>query len=402
MRRRDFICLVGSAGAWPLAAHAQQTTSTRVLGVLMGPSANDPGVQSQLAAFRDALTKLRWVEGSNLQTELRWGRGDTTKIGLLAKELVGLRPDVILGHTTRAIAALARETHTIPIVFPMVVDPVGSGFVASLSHPGGNITGFQSYDPEIGGKWFELLKEIAPRTERVAALFNPATAVSVQLLFSSIQAAASSVGVQASCSVSRHRGARHHCRRTSTKSRCWAHCASGSVVSRKPRKSRSARFAGSALPSSRTIYWSPDFVAAGGLITYAIDFTDLFRKAAGYVDRILKGAKACRSANPATDHVPIADQPQDGNSARPHRAADTAGQRRQGDRISAAKLAVILAGESPANRGCPVAVVVISSNGKGDRPVESLEVKAPGGQPEYRSDPYRGASNLAGRSECAN
>jgi putative tryptophan/tyrosine transport system substrate-binding protein len=198
MKRREFIAFVGGAAVWPVAARAQQTTSTRVLGVLMGGSENDPAAQSQLAAFRDALKKLGWVDGSNLRTELRWASGDTAKIELLAKELVGLRPDAILGHTTRVIAALARETRTVPIVFPTVVDPVGSGFVASLAHPGGNITGFQSYEAEIGGKWVELLKEIAPRTERVAALFNPATAVPVQLLFPSIQAAASSAGVQAS------------------------------------------------------------------------------------------------------------------------------------------------------------------------------------------------------------
>jgi putative tryptophan/tyrosine transport system substrate-binding protein len=262
-----------------------------VLGVLMGGSENDPAAQSQLAAFRDAVKKLGWVDGSNLRTELRWASGDTAKIELLAKELVGLRPDAILGHTTRVIAALARETRTVPIVFPTVVDPVGSGFVASLAHPGGNITGFQSYEAEIGGKWVELLKEIAPRTERVAALFNPATAVPVQLLFPSIQAAASSAGVQASLAP------------FDTKEELNGIVAEqarnpgaglilipdlfflGSPENRELIVSLAARYR---VP---TIYWSPDFVAAGGLITYAIDLTDLFRKAAGYVDRVLKGEK---------------------------------------------------------------------------------------------------------------
>jgi len=291
MRRREFFALLGSAASWPLAAHAQRTTSTRVLGVLMGPSENDPAAQSQLAAFRDALTKLGWVEGGNLQTELRWGRGDATKIGWSAKELVGLRPDVILGHTTRAIAALAHETHTIPIVFPSMVDPVGSGFVASLSHPGGNITGFQSYDPEIGGKWFELLKEIAPRTERVAALFNPATAVSVELLFSSIQAAASSVGVQPSLAPF------HAIEELDTIIAEHARNPGAGLISLPDlsflgsSENRALLVSLAARYRVPTIYWIPDFVAAGGLITYAIDFADLFRKAAGYVDRVLKGEK---------------------------------------------------------------------------------------------------------------
>lgn len=199
LNRRELITLLGSSvAAWPLAARAQRIGSTRMLGVLMGPSENDPAAQRQLAVFRDALAKLGWTEGRNLRTVLRWAGGDAANVRLLAKELIALQPDVILGHTSRVIAALAHETRTIPIVFPLVVDPVGSGFVASLSRPGGNITGFQSYEPEIGGKWVELLKDIAPNTERVAALFNPTTSVPVQLLFPSIRAAASSIGVEAS------------------------------------------------------------------------------------------------------------------------------------------------------------------------------------------------------------
>jgi putative tryptophan/tyrosine transport system substrate-binding protein len=292
MRRRDFITLVGgAAGTWPLAAHAQRTGTMRVLGVLMGPSENDPAAQSQLATFRHVLTKLGWMEGRNLRTELRWGGGDATKIGSLAKELVGLRPDVILGHTTRAIASLARETQTIPVVFPTVVDPVGSGFVASLSHPGANITGFQSYDPEIAGKWFELLKEIAPRTERVAALFNPATAVSVQQLFPSIQAAASSVGAQATLAPF------HAIEELDTIFAEQARNPGAGLISLPDlsfltsSENRALLVSLAARYRVPTIYWLQDFVTAGGLLAYAIDLTDLFRKAAGYVDRILKGEK---------------------------------------------------------------------------------------------------------------
>jgi putative tryptophan/tyrosine transport system substrate-binding protein len=157
MRRREFITLVGSAAAtWPLAARAQQPDRMRLIGVLMGYAESDPAVQSYLAAFRGALAKLGWTDGSNLRIELRWGAADPDRIKTFAKELVDLRPDAILGTTTIVIRALARETHTIPIVFAIVADPIGSGFVASLARPGGNITGFTNLDTALGGKWIGL------------------------------------------------------------------------------------------------------------------------------------------------------------------------------------------------------------------------------------------------------
>jgi putative tryptophan/tyrosine transport system substrate-binding protein len=199
MRRREFITLVGGAAAvWPLAAHAQQTGAVRLIGVLMGYAESDLAAQSYVAAFRGALAKLGWTEGSNLRIELRWSAGDVDRIGTFAKELVELRPEAIVGQNTPVIGALTRETRTIPIVLVGVSDPVGSGFAANLAHPGGNITGFPAADPALGGKWVELLKEIAPRTERVALLFNPATTVPIQFFMPSIQAAASSVAIQAS------------------------------------------------------------------------------------------------------------------------------------------------------------------------------------------------------------
>ena len=199
MRRREFITLLGGAAAtWPVAARAQQRDRMRLIGVLMGCAENDPAVQSYLAAFRVALAKLGWTEGGNLRIELRWGASDPDRIGRFAKELVELRPDAILGATSGVVSALARETSTIPIVFAIVIDPIGNGFAASLAHPGGNITGFTVLDSAIGGKWVELLKEIAPRTERVALLFNPATAPPIQSFVASIQTAASSIAVQAS------------------------------------------------------------------------------------------------------------------------------------------------------------------------------------------------------------
>jgi putative ABC transport system substrate-binding protein len=245
----------------------------RVLGVLMGPSENDPAAQSQLAAFRDAIAKLGWMEGSNLRIEIRWGAGDVSRIELVAKELVDLRPDAILGHTTQVIATLMRETRTIPIIFPTVVDPVGSGFVASLARPGGNITGFQSYEPEIGGKWVGLLKEIAPHIELVAALFNPTTAVPVQILLPSIQAAASSVGVQVSLAPFHAKEELDGIVAEQTRN-----AGSGLILIpdllflAKP-ENRDLIVSLAARYRIPTMYFTPAFVVAGGLIAYAVDLT---------------------------------------------------------------------------------------------------------------------------------
>ena len=197
MRRRDFITLVGSTVlARPLTAFA--AGPVRLIGVLMAYAKNDLNAQSQLAVFRGALKKLGWIEGDNLKIEIRWGGGSVEKIATSANELVELRPDAILGVTTPAIGALARKTKTIPLVFNLVADPIGNGFAASLTHPGGNITGFAAYDPAVAGKWVELLKQVAPPTKRVALLFNPTTASPLQLYMPSIQAAASSLAVETS------------------------------------------------------------------------------------------------------------------------------------------------------------------------------------------------------------
>jgi len=169
-----------------------------LIGVLMAFAESDPAAQSQVAAFRGALAKLGWTEGRNLRIELRWGAGDANRISTFARELVELRPDAIVGQTTPVTSALARETRTIPIVFAVVSDPIGSGFAASFAHPGGNITGFTTNEPAVGGKWMELLKEIAPRTARVGLLFNPTTAVAPKLFISSIQAAALPLAVEVS------------------------------------------------------------------------------------------------------------------------------------------------------------------------------------------------------------
>jgi putative tryptophan/tyrosine transport system substrate-binding protein len=174
MRRRKFITLLGSAAAvWPFVARAEQRDRTRLVGVLMGFAESDPTAQSMVAAFRNALPKLGWTEGDNVRLELRWGGYDVDRIATLAKELVDLKPDAILGQTTPVISALARVTRTVPVVFVTVSDPIGSGFAANLAHQGGNITGFSVDDYALGGKWVQLLKEIAPSTKRTALLYSP-------------------------------------------------------------------------------------------------------------------------------------------------------------------------------------------------------------------------------------
>ncbi len=286
MRRREFITLVGSAAAaWPLAARAQQV---RLIGVLMGFAETDPAAQSQIAAFRDALLKMGWAEGSNLRVELRWGAGNADTIRTFAKELVDLRPDAIFGQTTPVIDALARETQTIPIVFTIVADPIGSGFVASVAHPGGNVTGFTDNDPAMGGKWVELLKEIAPRTLRIALLFNPATAAPLKFYMPSIQAAASSFGVQASAAPVH---AKDEIEGIIT---AQARNPGGSLVAMPDLFNVVNRDLTIELAAQRgvpAIYYNRLFAESGGLIAYGVDRLEEFRLAAGYIDRILKGEK---------------------------------------------------------------------------------------------------------------
>jgi ABC-type uncharacterized transport system substrate-binding protein len=292
VRRRDFITLVGrSAAAWPLAARAQQPDRMRLIGVLMAYAQNDSTAQSWLAAFRAALAKLGWTEGSNLRIELRWSAADADTMRKLAKELVDLRPNAIFGVTTPAIGALASETRTIPIVFAGVSDPIGGGFVANLAHPGGNITGFTTgnADPALGGKWVELLKQIAPRTVRVALLFNPATVVPVQFFMPSIQAAASSFAVQVSAAPV------HGKDEIEGVVAAQARDPGGgglivmpdvfNDVNREPIIALAARYG---VPA---IYYNRFFSEPGGLISYGDVRSEQFRQAAGYIDRVLKGEK---------------------------------------------------------------------------------------------------------------
>jgi putative tryptophan/tyrosine transport system substrate-binding protein len=290
MRRREFIALLGSAAALPIAARAQQSERVRLIGVLMAFAERDPAGQSEVVAFRDALKKLGWTEGNNLRIELRWGAGEADRIKTFAKELVDLRPDAIFGVTTSVTGALTRETRTIPIVFAVVSDPIGSGFAASFAHPGGNITGFTTNEPAVGGKWLGLLKEIAPRTVRVALLFNPATAASPQFFRSSIQDAASSMAVQA---VDAPFHAKDEIEGIIA---AYARNPGGGVIVMPDAfffsvSNRNLIVALAARYGVPTIYFEHFFVEEGGLISYSADFAEEVRQAAGYIDRILKGAK---------------------------------------------------------------------------------------------------------------
>jgi ABC-type uncharacterized transport system substrate-binding protein len=177
LRRREFITLLGGAvAAWPIAARAQQGGEMRRLGVLSNIGESDPEAQSMAAALHKRLRELGWVNGRNLQVDHRWGAGNPERIAAFAKELVALKPDVIVAHTTPSVIALRNETNTIPLVFVQVSDPIGTGFVTNMAHPGGSITGFTNFESSMVGKWVEMLKEMAPGISRVAFLFNPQTA----------------------------------------------------------------------------------------------------------------------------------------------------------------------------------------------------------------------------------
>ena len=289
MRRRDFIKVVtGSAMAWPLAAHAQQGERMRLIGVLMAWPESYPRAPSWLAAFRGALAKLGWTEGNNIRIELRWSAADPDRIKTLAKELVNLRPDAIFSQTTPAITALARETQTIPIVFVLVSDPIDSGFAASLAHPSGNITGFTGNDPAIGGKWMELLKEIAPRTARVALLFNPAVAPQLNFYMPSIKSTALSVAVEMSPAPV------HATEEIEGVIAAQARAPDGGLIVM-PDSFTNANsdliIALAARYKVPAIFNDPLQSESGGLIAYGTDFAELFRQAAEYIDQVLKGAK---------------------------------------------------------------------------------------------------------------
>ena len=287
MRRREFISLaLGTATARPFASLAQQANRIQLIGMLMGFAESDPIAQSMVAAFRSTLSKLGWTEGSNVRIELRWAGPDPERANALAKELAGLQPDAILGQTTPVVRALAREMPTRPIVFVTVSDPIGSGFAASLARPGSNITGFTVDDSALGGKWVELLKQIAPGTTHVALLFNP-TGPPLQFFVPSIQAAASSGNA----------GERCHDQLNGEIEGVIAGQARepGGGVIVMPNAfnttNRGLIIGLAARYRVPVIYFSAYSAQSGGLIGYGSDYAEQARQAAGYIDRILKGSK---------------------------------------------------------------------------------------------------------------
>ena len=198
MQRREFITLLGGAAAWPLAAHAQQPDHMRHIGVLMAHAESDPEFRTYVTAFREGLQKLGWTEGRNIRLDFRWGALDDAELRQRsAFELIALKPDLIVTQNTPPTASMLQQTRTIPVVFVIVADPLGSGFVKSLARPGGNATGFTIMEPTITGKWLELLKEIAPRVNRAAFLFNPATTPYADIYLKPFKAAAASLGLEA-------------------------------------------------------------------------------------------------------------------------------------------------------------------------------------------------------------
>ena len=289
MRRRAFITLFGGvAAAWPLAARAQQGERMRRIGVLMTFGEGDSGGQARVAAFREGLQKLGWEEGRNISIDPRWAPANVASIERLAKELVALQPDLILSNNTPTTAALLQQTRTIPIVFAVVSDPVGSGFVASFSRPGGNVTGLTNIQPTMPGKWLELLKEIAPRVNRAALLFNPATATYADHYVNSFKAAAASLGVDAVIASVRDRS------ELESVISAQAREPNGGLVVMTDSFTSTHRAEITSLAARyrlAAIYPFRFFAELGGLMSYGNDLLDSFRQAASYVDRILKGEK---------------------------------------------------------------------------------------------------------------
>jgi putative tryptophan/tyrosine transport system substrate-binding protein len=288
MRRREFIAGLGGAAAWPLVARAQQSERIRRIGVLSPYDENDPGAKAELSAFTGELSRLGWTDGRNLRMDVRWAAADMDRMRMSAKELVDLQPDVILADTTPTTAALQRETRTIPIVFVIVSDPVGAGFVASLARPGGNITGFINAEAAMGGKWLELLTEIAPGLKRVAMIFNPDTAPGGGSYFlASFEAAARSVKVEP-IAARVHSDAEIETTITSL----GGDPRGGLIIMPDAFTfARRAQIIGLVARNNVTaVFWSRSFARDGGLLTYGADPLDLIRRAAPYVDRILRGA----------------------------------------------------------------------------------------------------------------
>jgi ABC-type uncharacterized transport system substrate-binding protein len=290
LKRREFITLLGgTAVAWPLMALAQSSPLRRVGALMNGPATNAES-QSHLATFVHGLRQLGWVEGQNLRVDIRWNAGDATLARTYAAQLIGLMPDVILAATTVNLEVVRQATSTVPVVFVQVSDPVAQGFVASLPKPGGNLTGFAGTEFSIGGKWLDLLKEIAPGLARVAIMFNPDTAPQAKFFVRSIEAAASSLRVQPVVVPVRAMSDIEPAFESFTRAPTG-----GLILTTDPFTNLHQQLIAELASRHRlpAISWVPDFPKNGGLMSYGatINFLGQFRQAAGYVDRILKGEK---------------------------------------------------------------------------------------------------------------
>jgi putative tryptophan/tyrosine transport system substrate-binding protein len=288
MRRREFIGLLGGAvTAWPVKARGQPSDRIRLIGILLPIAKDDPDYQPWLTAFRQALQELGWVDGRNMRMDIHWATANHAEIRRRTIELLAFAPDVILAHGAATVGPLLQATRTVPIVFPIVADPVGAGFVDSLARPGGNATGFMNLEYGMGAKWLELLKEIAPSVTRVAVIRDTAISSGVAL-FGVIQAMAPSLGVEVTSINMRDAGEIERSVAAFARSPNGGLILTGSGPAFVNRDLIITLAARHKLPA---VYFERSFVAAGGLVSYGAGFTDLYRKAAGYVDRILKGEK---------------------------------------------------------------------------------------------------------------
>jgi putative tryptophan/tyrosine transport system substrate-binding protein len=289
VRRREFIAGLGSTAAWPLAARAQQGDRVRRIGVLMPGDENDPVQKPRLSAFTQALADLGWTDGRNVRMDFRWHGDDTNRIRALAQELVGLQPDIILTDLTPATVAIQRETRTIPIVFANVLDPLASGIVPRLDRPNGNVTGFAAFEASLAGKWVELLAEIAPGLKRAAIMFNPDVNLNLGSTYMpSFETAARSLKVvpitapvrsdieidKALTALGREPGG-------------GLICLQGAFLL----AHRALIILAAARNNVPAVYNFSAYARDGGLLSYGVDFVDTWRRAASYVDRILRGAK---------------------------------------------------------------------------------------------------------------
>ena len=289
LRRREFITLIGGgAAAWPLAARAQQGGRLRRMGVLMYAAETDDEGQAGLAAFREELGKAGWTEGRNIAIAVRWAAADLEAMKRFAKELAGLQPDLILTSGTPSTGAMLQQTRTIPIIFVVVADPVGSGYVANLPHPGGNVTGFTPIVGTLGGKWVQLLKEIAPRLARVTLLFNPPTAPFIEGFIGPFKSAAASLGMAAIV------GPVYDMPEVESLVAAQAREPNSGLVVIPDAFTISHRAEITSLAARHripAIYWSRSHAELGGLISYGPYIVDEYRRAAAYADRILKGER---------------------------------------------------------------------------------------------------------------